>query len=142
MFKSTGRLIYDPYARIKQEKWWAILKTDEEIIRYYQKQLKELFDLRFEKTVWGSHISVIRGEEPKNKDKWAKHTKSQIPFNYSNRIYRKHYFFCVDVTSVELEDIRVELGLPKLPKTGFHLTIGRIDKKYMQEVDNYRNPKK
>ena len=51
MFQSKGRLIYDPYARIKQEKWWAILKTDEGILEYYQKQLKDIFAGRPDMTV-------------------------------------------------------------------------------------------
>jgi hypothetical protein len=43
-----------------------------------------------------------------------------------------HWFFCIDVVSKDLEDIREELGLPRLPKSGFHLTIGRINKQYLQ----------
>ena len=138
MFESTGRLIYDPHARIKQDKWWAIVKTDEGIIEYYKKQIRDHFDLKFEKTVWGSHISAIRGEEPLKKELWNKYPKEKISFTYSNRIYRKHYFFCVDAYSERLEQIREELGLSKLPKFGFHLTIGRIDKLYMQQVENKR----
>jgi len=132
MFKSTGRLAYDPAARIKSEPWWLILRTDPEIVNYYQHWLKQNYDLQFEKTVWGSHISVNRGVAPKYKDLWKKYQGEKIEFTYSNSIYRKHWFFCVDAQSERLMEIREELGLSKLPPAGFHITIGRINKPYLQ----------
>ncbi len=138
MFQSTGKLIYDPYARIKQAPYWVILKTDEELVRYYQNWIKQHFDVGFEKTVWGSHISAIRGEEPTNKEFWGKYKNEKIDFTYTNNIYRKHWFFCVEAYSQRLEDIREELGLSRLPKTGFHITIGRLDKQYLHKANERR----
>lgn len=132
MFKSKGKLSYDPPARIKAEPWWLILRTDKSIIDYYQYWIQKHYDLQFEKTVWGSHISVNRGVVPPNPSAWKKYKSEQIDFEYTNRIYRKHWFFCVDAYSKRLEEIREELGLPKLPPAGFHLTIGRISKPYLQ----------
>lgn len=132
MFTSSGKLIYDPYARIKQAPYWLILKTDEELIRYYKAMLMQIYDLSFEKTVWGSHISVIRGTPPPNKQQWKKYQNEIITFEYTNRVYRAHSFFCVDAYSSRLEEIRTELGLPPTPKTGFHITIGRINLQYFK----------
>ena len=132
MFKSSGKLIYDPYARIKQAPYWLILKTDEELVRYYKSMLMQKYDLNFEKTVWGSHISVIRGSVPKHPNQWKKHQNEVIDFEYTNRIYRVHSFFCIDAYSKRLEEIRQELGLPPTPKAGFHITVGRINLQYFK----------
>lgn len=139
MFNSTGRLIYDPYARIKKRPWWAIVKTDEELIRYYQYWIKQHYDVAFEKTVWGSHISVVRGQEPVNKAAWGKYKNEKISFDYSHEVYRVQYFLCVDVTCPRLEEIRLELGLSRTPIAKFHLTIGRLHKQYLEQVELKRN---
>ena len=138
MFTASGKLIYDPKARIKPAPWWLILKTDKGLMEYYQHWIKQHYDVGFEKTVWGSHISVIRGDEPLNKEAWGKYNNEVIPFTYTNRIYRVHWFFCVDAYSPRLEEIRAELGLPKLPKYGFHITIGRLNKAYLKAADERR----
>ena len=138
MFTGEGRLIYDPYARIKSAPWWMILKTDEGIIEYYQHWLKKHYDVGFERTVWGSHISVVRGQEPPNKAAWAKYKNEKIQFTYSNRVYRAHWFFCIDAYSPRLEEIRVELGLKPQPKHGLHLTVGRMQKEYMEKANERR----
>lgn len=138
MFNGQGKLIYDPYARIKFEPWWLILKTDEELIRYYQSYIKKIYDVKFEKTTWGSHISVNRGVEPPNKKDWNKYKGEIIPFTYSHKVERVHWFFYVDAYSKRLEDIRKELGLSKLPPCGFHITIGRVNKIYNEsQLKNY-----
>lgn len=139
MFNGTGRLIYDPYARIKKDPWWMIVKTDEGIVQYYQNWIKQHYDVGFEKTVWGSHISAVRGQEPPNKKDWGKYKNEEIPFTYTNKIYRAHWFYCVDAYSERLEQIREELGLPKLPKFGFHLTVGRLNKQYLKEANDKRS---
>ena len=108
MFSGEGKLIYDPYARIKQDQWWAILKTDESIVDYYQHLIRQHYDVKFEKTVWGSHISVVRGQKPRDCLLWNKYKGEKIPFTYSNMVYRKHWFFCVDAQSERLEEIRRE----------------------------------
>ena len=145
MFESTGKLIYDPHARIKQAPNWLILRTDEEILRYYQHWIKKELALdlggirrapiKFETTVWGSHISVHRGTTIPNQHLWKKHQGENIKFTYSNRVYHiNNWFFCVDAYSERLEEIRTELGLSKTPPYGFHVTIGRVNKQYLTSL--------
>jgi hypothetical protein len=132
VYKSTGSLIYDPHARIKAAPYWCILRCDEGIIDYYKYWIRRHFDVKFEKTVWGSHISVNRGVQPPNKKLWGKHKGEVVSFTYTNRIYRvNNWFYCVDAYSQRLEEIRTELGLAKTPPYGFHLTIARINKEYI-----------
>ncbi|WP_394999921.1 hypothetical protein [Acinetobacter sp.] len=135
MFTSVGKLIYDPHKTgiriIKSADWWMILKTDEGIVEYYKYWIRKYHNVKFEQTIWGSHISVNRGFPPPNKTLWGKHTGEEIEFTYSNRIYLANdIFFCVDAYSARLEEIREELGLTRLPNYGFHVTIGRLDSKY------------
>lgn len=133
MYRSTGVLEYDPHARIKSEPWWCILRTDPEIVRYYQWWLKKRYKLGFEKTIWGSHISVNRGAEPLHKRFWKKYKGKKIQFTYDNEIYQPNpKFFCVNAYSTQLEEIREELGLSRLPPFGFHITIGRITPEYVK----------
>lgn len=107
-------------------------------MEYYQHWIKKNYDVAFEKTVWGSHISVVRGDEPLKKEAWNKYKNEKVPFTYSNKIYRVHWFFCVDVYSERLEEIRTELGLSRIPKHGFHLTIGRMNKQYLKDANERR----
>ncbi len=121
-----------------KEPWWLILKTDEGLVDYYQHWIKHHYDVGFERTVWGSHISVIRKEEPPTREAWKKYEGEEIPFTYTNQVYRVHWFFCINVQSARLEDIRLELGLPKLPRFGFHLTVGRLNKQYLKHAETNR----
>ncbi len=135
MFKSIGKIFYDPHKSgkrvIKPSDWWIILKTGEGIVEYYKHWIKKHYDVKFENTNWGSHISVNRGVVPPKKELWGKYQGAQIEFTYTNRIYRANdLFFCVDAYSGRLEEIRSELGLSPQPNYGFHLTIGRINKQY------------
>lgn len=143
MFESVGTLDYDPYARIKPAPWWCILRCDPGIINYYQYWIKKQYDVKFEKTVWSSHISVNRGTVPPNKQHWKKYNGLVVPFTYTNRIYRvNNWFFCVDAYSTKLEEIREELGLSRLPPFGFHITIARINKIYAEaSVDRFKTLK-
>jgi len=127
MFKGTGILQYDPKARIRFDPWWLILKTDEQIVKYYQYWILKYYAAKFEKTVWGSHVSVIRGSEPKHKNLWKKYQGKKIEFSYDNNIYQANpKFLCINAYSEELQHIREELGLSPIPPYGFHITIGRL----------------
>lgn len=137
MFKSTGILRYDPDQSIKTEQgkavapWWCILETGEGLRQYYQWWIKKYYNVQFEKTAWGSHLSVIRGDPPPNPKFWRYREGKRISFTYTNRIYLStDIFFCIDAYSSELEDIREKLGYSRLPLSGFHITIGRINKHY------------
>ena len=130
--------MYDPHKSgrriIKSSDWWIILRTDEGLIEYYKYLIGRKWDVKFEQTIWGSHISVNRGVAPPNKELWGKYKGEKVEFQYTNNIYRANdLFFCIDAYSKRLEEIRVELGLTPQPKYGFHLTIGRINKLYAEE---------
>ncbi len=123
--KAYGRLEFDPKSGTKHfEPWWALLITDRDIPRLYGWFLRKYGIATDPNGLWGSHVSVIKGDEPTNKSIWGKNFQP-IEFWYSNHIRwdnQKHAW--LDVFSIEMSKIRESMGLPT--KTHYHLTIGRL----------------
>ena len=130
MFLSTGILQYstNPYK--------LIVLIDQNIIDYY----RSLFPKYIEKPSrqkYPAHISVVRKEIPKNIDLWEKYEGKEIEFFYSPIIQQNNIYYWLNVFSVPLEEIRLELGLvvdslffqpPNGFKKTFHITIGNTKK--------------
>lgn len=125
MFKSIGVLKYfnNPYK--------LIVSVDEEISKYYRSLIPKYFYVQ--KPMYGCHISVIRNEVYiPNFEFWEKYQNIKITFNYENIIYDNELYFWLNVVSPDLENIRLELGLPNISqltqspdgKHKFHITIG------------------
>ena len=74
--------------------------------------------------MWRSHVSIIRGEQPKKEYLWKKHEGRKVEIFYSPDIRMSETYAWIPVRSPELEEIRVELGLKPQPRVAFHLTIG------------------
>jgi hypothetical protein len=135
--------------------WWVVVKTSESITNYYRTLIErdinplgiENLGRNYEKynhlvfklqaPLWGSHITVCSGREEVKTEyqhNWKKYEGKVIEFEYSPEVYRNWNFFCIPVRSTFLEDLRDELGLPKIitrekhpvPGFNFHLTVGRI----------------
>lgn len=123
--KSTGYLRFDPLRGTKHfDPWWALLMCDEGIPELYAWFLRKYGIATEPSTLWGCHVSVIKGQEPSNKSQWGKRF-DPIEFWYTNQIRwdnRKHAW--LDVFSPDMSKIRESMGLP--PKCFFHLTVGRL----------------
>lgn len=123
--KSTGLLRFDPLQGTKHfDPWWALLMCDTGIIKFYAWLLKKYGIPTDPSTLWGTHISVIKGHEPVNKELWGKKFEP-VEFWYSNQIRwdnKKHAW--LDVYSSKMSEIRQSMGLA--PKCNFHLTIGLL----------------
>ena len=85
---SVGKIKYDPYRGSMKNKteWWAVLEVDREITRYYRnwinkevfnpmeinhdnqpKEMKEKYPVTIlHPPSWDAHVSIIRGEKPRN----------------------------------------------------------------------------
>lgn len=123
--RGTGTIQFDPGMGTKHfDPWWALLITDEEIIRYYAWLLKKYGIPVWLSKHWGPHISIIKNEEPTFKYLWG------VPFGpfefyYSNHIrWDNNVHAWIDVYSPHLSALRRLLGLSA--KEWFHLTIGRL----------------
>lgn len=124
--KTTGRLRYDPRSGTKHdEPWWALLDCDDGIAKFYAWLLKQYGVVADTFNLWGTHVSVVKGQEPEFKGRWGEAAGRDVEFWYTNQIRwdnGKHAW--LDVFSPEMSAIREAMGLP--PKCFFHLTIGRL----------------
>jgi hypothetical protein len=118
------------------QNWWMVLDCNtEEIGRYYRHLywMDHCKGTKLSKPYWGAHITVVRNEEPPNKDLWWNYDGERIEFDYSPYVRtnlsdeRFRSFWWVDVICPRFEEIRVELGLPKNSDGVYHMTIGSRD---------------
>ncbi len=131
-FKSTGTLIYDPHGRSPKSRrkvsdpWWVLLMCDQDIVNYANYWLRQKSIYTFRHSLYGSHISIVKGEEPPRKDLWKKYHGVKVSFEYSNAINDNGKYWWLFVKCPFFEKIRKELGLPGIPPYfRFHLTVGR-----------------
>lgn len=123
-FKATGKLVFDPGIGTKQfDPWWALLACDEQIIEFYRWILLKHGVKTMPNALWGPHISVIKGEEPKIMNLWGV-PSVPVEFWYTNSIRWHDRHAWLDVWSPQMSLIREDMGLP--PKCFFHMTIGNI----------------
>lgn len=84
--------------------------------------------------MYSSHISTVRNETPLNLSVWRKYHQQEISFDYEPFIYNGTVYYWLNAYSKNLEDIRLELGLPNTSeftrspdgRHKFHITIGNL----------------
>ena len=86
---------------------------------------------RLQRPLWGNHISMIRGEEPRQNEAAWDHLDGRVVefrfnpdlgFNQSgDRVY-----WWLDVECSEIGDLRESFGLDRDPEFPLHLTLGTI----------------
>lgn len=108
------------------EDYWMLLTCDPEIVRYYC-WLAKSWGIEIEAgSRHGPHISVVKGEKPKNKKLWRAARGNKYYYQYSPYVRHNGYHAWLDVKCPALSQLRQKLGLsPKLYHS-FHLTIGRL----------------
>ena len=126
---SVGNLRTSPTAKgTRPAKWWAVVDVDTEIGKYFRslRKLNHPYFPHIVRPAWNEHITVVRNEEPTNKNLWDSLNGRSFEFSYSNITENdgKHYW--MPVRCDLLLDIREELGLPRNPHFPLHLTIGFI----------------
>lgn len=125
--KSTGKLVYSPKTHLASSERWLILSCDDEISKYYRTLFYREFPWKGKLTrpVWGSHISICRGETIPNHHLWKLDANKIVEFEYDGGVEDNGEYYWLKIKSSFLEDLRVKYGLPRFPKFGFHLTVGR-----------------
>lgn len=129
MFESSGILHYDPLPNTKHfEPNWALLLLSDDIAAYYAWHMKK-FGIEIDPhNLWGTHISVIKGDEV-DPVLWKKYDGFEVKFHYTHLVrYDNGKHAWVDVYSEDLSEIRKELGLE--PKRWFHLTVGKLKRPF------------
>lgn len=136
MFTSKGIMRYDTTHGKYSQQWWALLECDAEVSNYYTWQLRK-YGIEITsnaKGLWGTHVSVLKGEPPPNPEHWGKYEGYEVEFNYTHIIrYDNGKHAWVDVYSEDLSAIRQELGFPFKP--WYHMTIGRLVRPFNHTLD-------
>ncbi len=147
MFRGSGTIIYDPHRPGVNSKWWCVLEIDSgnELVRYYRWWIDKTFlnpielpNNGLKSQSWPAHISVVRGEQPKEEYRhlWKKYHKQKVEFEYdfvsnfkigkNNKGKEPGVFYIVEVKCPLLTEIRKEFGLKY--DWPLHLTFGRTRK--------------
>ena len=135
--ESVGTLVYDPYrpGLKTRNAWWCILNVDTEIASYYRWWVKSRHWITLYPPAWKPHISVVRGEMPREaslRQLWGKYAHERVEFAYGNepklatgRQYAADdgQLWYVEAWSERLQEIRAELGLKTF--YSYHLSIGK-----------------
>lgn len=126
-FKSSGKLVYSPKTHLKSSERWLVLMVEDSLSAYYRTLYHREFFYRpkLMRPVWGSHISLIRGEIVPNPDIWGLGKDKTVQFEYEPGVKDNGEYYWLSVQCDELSAIRQAYGLNREPKFGFHLTIGR-----------------
>ena len=125
--KSIGKLIYSPRTHLASSERWLVLMCDDEISKYYRHMFYREYPWRGKLTrpVWGTHISIIRGERIPNFNLWGLDANKTVEFEYDGGVEDNQEYFWLKAKCPHLSDLRERYGLYREPKFGFHLTIGR-----------------
>lgn len=125
-FKSSGVLKYSSNFKL-------ILEVEKDLIEYYYSLIPKWLNVN--KNRYSPHITVVRTqkETPLNTKFWGKYEGQQVEFIYNSMIQYDELYYWLNILSVKLEEIRLELGLkvdnfgnkpPEGFKKYFHCTIG------------------
>lgn len=127
MMQSTGKLIYSPRTHLSSSERWLVLMCDDEISRYYRHLFYTEYPWlgKLTRPVWGTHISIIRGEKIPNYNLWRLDENKIVNFEYEPGVKDNGEYYWLKVKCDYLLDIRQKYGLPRSPQFGLHLTIGR-----------------
>jgi hypothetical protein len=129
--RSSGTLVYDPTTRAFPtcNQWWLVLECCPDLARYYRAMYDRYFRGHsvLRQAPWGSHISIIRGEEPLlGRANWGFRHGTEIEFEFSDQLLTDGDYCWLPVFCEPLLDLREQFGLPRQPSYPLHLTIGRI----------------
>ena len=130
-YEAEGTLFFDPGKGTKHyDPYWCIVKVDPDLARYYRWHLLNWGQATHPpNSLWGFHISAIKGEEPlRNKEKWGKYHDHIVKFYYGKYVsYSNGRHAWLNCYCEELTALREFYGLDvNNRKLKYHATLGRL----------------
>lgn len=108
--------------------WWLILDCDPELGRllrhFYRKS--RCNTVMPQPPLWGTHVSVIHGDEPPDKAHWKRLAGLEVEVEYALDVQVTHDYLWVPAWCPLALEHRAELGLPPEPDPPLHLTFGNL----------------
>lgn len=135
MPKLQGKYVFAPAvgpdgSRVRRDgtttDWWLIIQCDRDAGKY----LRRLYELAhpsaasLSEPLWGTHVSVIRGEVPTNPCPWGDRDGAPITIEYAQQPQQASGYVFLPVQCDAALEYRQQLGLPRQPQWPLHLTIG------------------
>lgn len=120
-FQSSGNLHYGEDNKGFKK---LILNIDQGIVDFYRYLIPK--SQLVQPQAYSAHISVIRRENIPKMEFWGKYEGETASFKYETVIYKDGTYFWLEAYSEKLNEIRLELGLPKYRGNNncFHITLG------------------
>lgn len=131
-YNSKGTLRCDPphgqiWGPSSSSIWWIIVECDSGICEFYRALWERRYWRRLQRPAWGSHVSVVRGEEPaKETGRRAFEALNglEVLWYYETVIRENDEYVWLDAVFPLGLTIRELMGLDEEPEFGFHLTLG------------------
>lgn len=108
--------------------WWLILDCDPELgrlMRHFYRQSR-CNTVTPQPPLWGTHVSVIRGEEPSHLTHWKRLAGVEVEIEYAPDVRQTYDYLWVPAWCPAALEHRAELGLPAEPDLPLHLTFGNL----------------
>ena len=107
-----------------EDNWWLLLQCDKGIVDFYV-WLANRYGIPILKgSKYGPHISVVKGELPRNIEFWNSLNGQSAEILYTNQVRVEQGYAFLDVRSEELAEVRRKLGFDTI-KMSYHLSLGR-----------------
>lgn len=125
--KSIGKLVYSPRTHLSSSERWLVMMCDDEISQYYRSLFYREYPYKGKLTrpVWGTHVSIIRGEFVPKLELWGLDANKIVEFEYEGGVLDNKEYYWLKAKCPYLSELRLKYGLSSEPRFGFHLTIGR-----------------
>lgn len=106
--------------------WWLVLDCDRDIGRYLRALYREAVHRTCElsEPLWGTHISVVRGEKPPDLRRWKSLDGVGLDVEYGVEVAFFGDYAVVPARCEAALDYREVLGLSREPDYPLHMTIG------------------
>ena len=120
MYESLATVIYGPGIK-------AVANVDEGLADYYRSFIPKYINYNIPKAK--PHITIVREnvEKPENFRVWNKYGLQKIRFEYDGVLHHSDTYIWMDAWSRDIEEIRLELGLPRHRfGSQFHITVANF----------------
>jgi hypothetical protein len=106
---------------------WALLECDDEIGKMYRSlySLEYFYKPKIQKPLWGTHISIIRGERTLDNAIKEDINGMLVEFDYIPDMQTNGCHFYLSVICPILDDIRETFGLGR-SLVNYHLSVGNL----------------